>query len=328
LDTGTHLVVGLGLAGLAHIDPVVSADPAVSMAVLAGTVIGSQAPDFDGLLRLKGGAAYIRNHRGASHSLPAIVIWTLLITAGIALIFGSLPFWHIGMWVLIAVSLHVFSDMFNSYGTQALRPFTKKWIRWNIIHIFDPFIFTTHILAIFCWAFRLAEPAAIFPALYVLTALYYVIRTIQHTVLQKRLAKQDPFHEPGDSYHLIPTIYLNQWNVIKKKPCGNYAMGDLKSGKLLWVDEANCQQQHPASEASKQHPIIASFIRFSPFSCSEVRTHHFGYEVRWADVRYRNRKQYPFVAVVMMDRDYHPIDSYIGWISESKLEKKLRASAY
>ena len=81
MDTGTHLVFGLGLAGLAMTDPVVASNPPLFGAVLAGTIIGSQAPDLDGLLRLKSNALYIRNHRGISHSLPAVLIWTVLITA-------------------------------------------------------------------------------------------------------------------------------------------------------------------------------------------------------------------------------------------------------
>ncbi len=85
MDTGTHLVIGLGLAGLSQIDPSVSADTAATTAVFIGTVIGSQIPDVDGLLRFKGNATYIRNHRGRSHSLPALLLWTLLITGALAL---------------------------------------------------------------------------------------------------------------------------------------------------------------------------------------------------------------------------------------------------
>ena len=80
MDSGTHLVMGLGLAGLASIDPVVASDQTLYAAVLIGTVVGSQAPDLDGFLRLKSNAVYIRNHRGLSHSIPAIAIWSILIT--------------------------------------------------------------------------------------------------------------------------------------------------------------------------------------------------------------------------------------------------------
>lgn len=52
MDTGSHLLFGLTLAGLAYLDPVVSQSPEVAQAVMAGTLIGSYAPDFDTLIRL------------------------------------------------------------------------------------------------------------------------------------------------------------------------------------------------------------------------------------------------------------------------------------
>jgi inner membrane protein len=51
MDTGSHLLFGATLAGLAFFDPVVSAHPEVAHAVLAATLLGSHAPDFDTLTR-------------------------------------------------------------------------------------------------------------------------------------------------------------------------------------------------------------------------------------------------------------------------------------
>jgi inner membrane protein len=327
MDTGTHLVVGLGLAGLAYIDPVVATDPHVSTAVLAGTVLGSQIPDSDTLFRLKSNAAYIRNHRGGSHSLPAVVIWTLLITCLLAVIFGPLPIWHVAFWVFIAVGFHVFSDCFNTYGTQAARPITKKWVSWNIIHIFDPFIFGSHLAAILLWSLHLLPPQVIFPWLYAVIALYYVWRTLVHHFEQRRLPLLDPDYLDGDRYHLIPTVNWNIWTVVKRREDGTFAVGDQRHGVLRWVENIRCAT-HPAVESSKSHPDVKAFLYFSSFACAEVRQHHWGYEVRWADIRYRHRKQYPFVAVVMMDADMRPLDSYVGWLSESRLEKRLRTDLY
>ncbi|MCC2685087.1 MAG: metal-dependent hydrolase [Paenibacillaceae bacterium] len=327
MDTGTHLVIGLGLAGLAYIDPVVAADSTVSTAVLIGTVLGSQAPDSDGIMRLKGNAAYIKNHRGASHSLPAIGIWTLLITSLLCLFFRDLPVLHVGMWVLIAVCVHVFTDLFNTYGTQGGRPFTDKWISWNIIHIFDPIIFCSHLVAIFLWSTHLAEPDFIFPALYISLAGYYIWRTITHYVLQSGLYRKDLSYERGEKYILIPTVNLYVWNIVKRRNDGTFMLGELRNNHLKWIDHVSCDC-HPAVEASKAHPDIAAFLYYSSYACAEIKNHPWGYEVRWADVRYRHRRQYPFVAVVLMDRSYEPMDSYVGWVSESRLEKKLRAGSY
>ncbi|MFC4103057.1 metal-dependent hydrolase [Paenibacillus xanthanilyticus] len=328
MDSGTHLVMGLGLAGLASVDPVVASDQTVYAAVLIGTVVGSQAPDLDTLLRFKGNAIYIRNHRGMSHSLPAIAIWTLLITLLLQIGFNfGLPWAHIVGWVLLAVVIHVFTDLFNTYGTQAMRPFTKKWISWNIIHIFDPVIFTAHVIAIVLWALRAFDPATLFPALYALLIVYYIWRTLSHRMILRRLPKLDDQHEPEDEYMIIPTISLYDWNVVKQRGDGSYVIGDLKQGRLRWVDSARCSS-HPAVERSKQDISIRSFLSFTSFACAEVREHSWGYEVRWCDVRYRHRKQYPFVGVLLMDSDYKTLGSYVGWLSDERLQKRLRMNTY
>jgi len=328
MDTGTHLVMGIGLAGLAMVDPVVAANPTIQLAVLIGTVAGSEAPDFDGLLRIKGNAAYIRNHRGISHSLPAIAIWTILITGLLQLFYkGSLPWLHVGGWVLLAVVVHIITDLFNSYGTQALRPFSDKWISWNIIHIFDPFIFTSHIIAILLWAGGLVNPALLFPILYLILIVYFFWRTTtQHAILQK-LPKLDHEHEPSDAYIPIPTVTLNKWNIVKQMADGQFVLGEFVNNKLHWVDKVRCSN-HPVVDMSKSDPAIKAFLYFTSFACSDVREHNWGYEVRWSDVRYRHRKQYPFVAVLLMNKQYETVGSYAGWLSDERLNKRLRMNSY
>ncbi|MBO7745171.1 metal-dependent hydrolase [Paenibacillus sp. MWE-103] len=328
MDSGTHLVVGIGLAGLAAVDPVVAGDQTLYAAVLIGTVVGSQAPDLDGVLRLKSNAAYIRHHRGASHSIPAVALWTIAITLLIEAIFRfRLPWVHVGGWVLLAVCVHVFSDLFNTYGTQAARPFTQKWISWNIIHIFDPVIFVSHLIAIALWALRVGDPAVIFPLLYAFLIVYYIWRTVTHRTLQRRLARIDPDYRPGDKHILIPTISLHDWNVVKRRPDGHFFIGDFRQGKLRWIDSARCED-HPAIDKSRNDPSIRAFLYFTSFACADVQEHPWGYEVRWSDVRYRHRKQYPFVGVLLMDKEHKTLGSYVGWLSDERLQKRLRMNTY
>jgi inner membrane protein len=327
MDTVTHLIMGVGLAGLAQVDPAVAADPAASAAVLIGTVAGSQAPDLDGLTRLRSNALYVRHHRGITHSLPAVVLWTVLIAGGLALAFPGVPAPVLTRWVFIAVALHVFMDLFNSYGTQALRPFTEKWIALNVLHIFDPVIFGAHAAAIVLWLFNLARADIVFPMMYALLAVYVAWRSATHARLTARLPQIDSRAEPKDRYELVPTVHPNQWNVIKTKPDGAYVLGEWKRGTLAWVDEAHCAR-HPAVEASKQHPDIAAFLYYSTHPCAELKHHPWGYEVRWIDVRYRHRKQYPFVGVVLLDRSLRPLNSYVGWLGNKRIGKKLRLDSY
>ncbi|ANE45073.1 hydrolase [Paenibacillus swuensis] len=327
MDTGTHLVIGLGLAGLAHIDPVVASDSTLATAVFIGTVLGQQAPDADTLIRFRGNAAYIKNHRGKSHSLPAVALWTLLITGLISLFFPAASVAHLMLWVFIAVALHVFIDCFNTYGTQAAYPLTEKWISWNIIHIFDPFIFVAHVIAILFWTFSLTKPEFIFTALYIIIAGYYLWRTFVHFWLQRSLPKHDPEYKTGETYYAIPTVKYNAWNVVKRIDSRSYRIGDFSGGTLRWLDQATCSD-HPAAELSKQSQEIGAFTYFSSFACADVKEHKWGYEVRWVDVRYRHRKQYPFVGVILMNTEYKVLDAYVGWLSDERLEKRLRMDSY
>lgn len=129
---------GMGLAGLSFVDPAVASHGTLAGAVMVATVLASQAPDADTALRLKDNALYIRNHRGITHSLPFLLLWPALITLVIGPLFGftdvhSLS--HIALWSFIGVAVHVFSDLFNTYGTQAARPFTEKWIAQHYPHL-------------------------------------------------------------------------------------------------------------------------------------------------------------------------------------------------
>lgn len=327
MDTGTHFVFGVGLGGLAMIDPVVTSYDYGPIAVLIGTIAGSNAPDSDALLRFKSNADYIKHHRGLSHSLPAVAGWTILITLLVSLVFREVPWQHIGFWVLIAVVVHVFSDMFNAYGTQAYRPINRKWVAWNIINIFDPFIFIAHIFAILLWVSETARPQTVFPALYGLLAVYYVWRTVVHARLAEIIPKRDPERRPGDRYTVLPTISLHRWNVVRTSEDGTYGVGEWGEGRLKWIDVMKCDV-HPAIDASKEHPDVKAFLGITRFPCGHVTPQTWGYEVRWIDIRYRHRRQYPFVAVVIMDKSFVPLQSYVGWVSDDRLEKRLRMNTY
>lgn len=93
---------------------------------MVGTIVGSHAPDFDTILKLRNNATYLRHHRGITHSIPLVIFWGIAISSIIYLFLPEVNFLHLWLWTSLAVILHVFVDIFNAYGTQAYRPFTKK----------------------------------------------------------------------------------------------------------------------------------------------------------------------------------------------------------
>ncbi|WP_047155147.1 metal-dependent hydrolase [Aneurinibacillus tyrosinisolvens] len=314
MDSGSHLAFGLSLAGLAYVDPAISHNSALSQAVLLGTIIGSHAPDFDMVTRIKGYASYLRHHRGITHSIPALFIWPLVLALSLAAVFQVTTYWmHLYMWSFIAVILHVFLDTLNSYGVQSMRPFTKKWIQLDILTIFDPFLFVLHTAGIVAWLGFAYEPAVIFPYIYGLTFLYIGLRAAQHRFLiRKALASMGA----AETCRVIPTFFWFHWGVIvETKNC--FYTGKIVYGRLLveqvYSRSTSAIQQNPIVRATLKTEGVRAFLEFAQcIHVTWVERQH-GYEVQWSDVRFWYNRKLPFGVDIMLDRDCNVVKQTLGW---------------
>lgn len=321
MDTGTHVVMGVAIGGLATIDPVVANDPTLFHAVFAGVMLGSQAPDFDTILKFKNNAVYIRNHRGITHSMPFVIFWGILIASLIYLIVPEVSFLHLWLWTFLAVIIHVFVDIFNAYGTQALRPFTDKWVALGMINTFDPYIFFLHVAGIVAWMLG-ADPAFTFLVMYAIIALYYVKRVFDKREITKKIYEVFPKTE---LIALSPTRKQNHWRVAISTH-NRYYVGTVVDGHIQLMDEFERVKipNSPLIELAKTDKNISAFLSFSPIYRWEIIEREEYTEVRFMDLRYRSKGRYPFVAVVHIQGQQKIINSYTGWIfSEHKLQKKL-----
>ncbi|QPC45779.1 metal-dependent hydrolase [Mangrovibacillus cuniculi] len=322
MDTATHITMGIALGGIATLDPTVATSSTVATAVMFGTVIGSQIPDIDTVLKLRNNAIYIRHHRGITHSIPAVLLWPIVLSGIIFLFFPSVPFSTLWLWTFLAVFLHVFVDIFNAYGTQALRPFSKKWVAIGVINTFDWVIFLTHLVGIFLWYFG-AEPGPLFIGMYCALVFYYLVRFAQKLVIHYKIKKLIP-----DVTNMIiaPTMGFTSWRlaIVSKQ---RFYVGRAENGKVEILDEF-LRKKLPKSDvisAAKVDPNLSAFLSFSPLYRWVIEEYNDHYEVRFIDLRYRSNDYYPFVAVVKLDEELNILSSYTGWIfSEEKLKEKLK----
>src|SRR5690606_16300125 len=321
MDTGTHIVMGIALGGLAMADPAVVSHPETMTAVVSGVIIGSLAPDVDTVLKLRDNAVYIRHHRGATHSIPAVLLWPLLIAGALSLIFPEANLLHLWLWSFLAVFMHVFVDIFNSYGTQALRPISNRWVALGVINTFDPIIFGAHIVALMIWAFG-ANPVWTISILYVAMFFYYlarfaVQRAIKHAVRNTIPGATDVF--------VAPTMRFFHWRIAANTERHHYV--GRAYGRTINIYDKFMKKEMPENnliQAALKDKNMAAFISFSPLYRWEINQYGEIYEVRLIDLRYRSNDYYPFVAVAHLDKECKIINSYTGWIfSEDKLRKKL-----
>jgi inner membrane protein len=321
LDTGTHVVMGIALGGLATLDPIVAGSSVTTTSVLIATIAGSQIPDIDTVLKLRNNAIYIRNHRGVTHSIPAILLWPLILLAVIYPFFPNANLLHLWGWTFAAVFIHVFVDIFNAYGTQALRPFTSKWVALGVINTFDPIIFGIHIVAIIIWVFG-ADPGYTFLTMFVVLFGYYLLRFYAQGKVKAEVKKLIP-----DATEIIiaPTMKFHLWRIAAMNE-GEFYVGKAVGTNVEILDRFKRVPvpETPVLEAAKKDKNLAAFLSFSPVYRWELDEYDDYYEVRFIDLRYRSNGHYPFVAVVQLDLELNPISSYTGWVfSEQKLRKKL-----
>lgn len=322
MDTATHVVMGFAIGGLATLDPVVAQSTVNTQSVLVAAIIGSQIPDIDTLLKLRNNAVYIRNHRGITHSIPAIFIWSVVVAAFVYFFFPETNWLHLWIWSLVAVFMHVFVDIFNAYGTQALRPFSSKWVALGMINTFDPYIFGLHVAGILIWLLG-APPGYTFLIMYGIIFLYYILRFVMQQMVKSAVLKTVP---DAERIIIASTMYFNQWRIAVTAK-DYYYVGRAYRRSITIFDKFKRipVPDTPVIKAALQDKNISAFLSFSPVYRWEIKEYNEYTEVRFIDLRYRSNGHYPFVAIVKLDEDLELITSYTGWVySEEKLRKKLQ----
>ncbi|MDF2605939.1 MAG: hypothetical protein K0S34_129 [Bacillales bacterium] len=327
MDTATHFAMGISLGGLALVDPVIATDTELARAAMAAAIIGSQIPDIDTIFKLQNNAKYIKNHRGATHSIPAILIWPFFITFLLGLIYRFNEYNHIIVVSLIAVVIHVGMDILNGYGTQALKPFSNKWLAIGAINTFDSFIFFLHISGIFLWLIGLSA-VIVFPLVYTINVLYIFYRFFKRQQIVNMIKSHFKDNEI-DSIVISSTMKQKNWKVAVITNDYFY-VAEVINGKLIFHDEFERIELPDCDEISNAltDENIKAFLSFSPVFRWEIKNRDTHTEVKFIDLRYRSKNHYPFVAVVLLDNEYNKLSSYTGWIfSEEKLRKKLEFSS-
>ncbi len=131
MDPLTHTAAGVAIARLIPA-------PSRKWGLLAGVGF-ALLPDIDVLVILVDRFSYIRHHRGITHSLLALGLFTLL-GAWVGRRLGG-PRWFRPLLALGATVLgsHLLLDVATSYGTQILSPFSRHRFALDWLFIIDPY---------------------------------------------------------------------------------------------------------------------------------------------------------------------------------------------
>jgi membrane-bound metal-dependent hydrolase YbcI (DUF457 family) len=144
MDNLTHTLVGatLAKAGL---------EKKFGKGTLLTLIIASNLPDIDAFWAMvRGGADAFLTRRMVTHSVPGIMVLSLLLAFVISRFNKNIKFSHLVFLALMGMVGHLFFDLVNSYGVVMLYPFSMKRFELSWIFIIDlvlwaimltPFIF-------------------------------------------------------------------------------------------------------------------------------------------------------------------------------------------
>jgi len=150
MDPVTHVAAGVLLGQAAH-DRFPGARGLVPLAALAAWI-----PDVDNIVTFFGPEAYMRYHRGYTHSLVggALLAWLLALVA--ARFQPAAKAGRLFVLFYLCVLSHLFLDCITSYGTGVFLPFSDARISFPAVFILDP-VYTLALIG-------LAAAAALRPA--------------------------------------------------------------------------------------------------------------------------------------------------------------------
>lgn len=115
--------------------------PAVWQLVLTGFLAGA-FPDIDAVMQQFGDLAYLRHHRGVTHSLLLLPLWALLVawlmSRAFAVTRGQRAGWK-SLWLVsaAAIAIHIAGDWITAFGTMLLEPLSNARFGLGSVFIID-----------------------------------------------------------------------------------------------------------------------------------------------------------------------------------------------
>ncbi len=142
MDPITHAIVGLAVGCKA------GGPLSLSNGLVVASALGAVMPDIDIVAYLRGEFAYLRQHRGFSHSIPGLALIALSLGLVLDMVYPAYSFTALVIWAFWGALSHTFLDLFNSYGVKILWPFNRRMCTLNLLTLFDPILFGMMLLSI------------------------------------------------------------------------------------------------------------------------------------------------------------------------------------
>ena len=189
MDTITHSLLG-GLVTRSLFPKTKPHVPLTNHQRIAIGAIGGAFPDIDYIASWIDPMVYLTQwHRGITHSLVLLPIWSIMLGILLAILFRQRGYWrYISLLVGTAILSHILSDLITVYGTQIFAPLSHWRASFGTTFIIDPW-FT--LLALAGFAFSFSSKWKKLPVFFLATLVTYVL--LQGIVKHRATAIADDY---------------------------------------------------------------------------------------------------------------------------------------
>lgn len=295
MDNLTHTLTGLALSKAGSFGKT----PGATLAL----VLASNAPDVDLLFGLQGPLAYLQHHRDMSHSLVGAPLLALALAGGLRLAFRGSRLLVLLAATLTGVSVHVFMDLWTSYGTRVLAPFDRTFYAWDLVFILDPWLLILLLVTLLV-AMRLPLPSRVASVGLGLMLAYVGGRAVLH----QRALEEGITRVPGGSAlraAALPTpLDPFRWRLLADTGAA-YFTGELRlNGPLTpFARRVKLPETAVVARVRETSDVAAAFLDFSSYPWLETAETDAGTEVVFRDLRFERPGRDSFVARVLIGPD-------------------------
>lgn len=300
MDPITHGIIGLAIAAFT------GETAALANPYAIGSLLGAVIPDGDIIMQIKGDCSYLKNHRGASHSVPFSFLYAGAITLLLSLLYPGASLNKLFMYAFYGCISHLILDITNSYGAKVLWPFSKKRLTIDLLLVYDPLLIIFS-LAIIIPTLR----ALIHPAITIALFVLYLAFRSEMKIHVKKIIKENMNNEDEIiSVRVLPSmIGLVKWHFVVKLS-NKKIVGEVnllpRSFRIIDVMENLDNQLYNAVINTKIAEFFGEFTPIFHINCKKIMT---GYEFSFTDLRYYMAKDFLHHATAVFDENLHLVSS-------------------
>jgi inner membrane protein len=245
-------------------------------------------------------------------------LWPSVITLGMLPFFEGIAWGWVWLWSFLAVLVHVGLDALNTFGTQALLPFSNKRLSRDVLMVLDPVILITQVAGIAIWLAGLVSPGPLFAFINSCTVVYIAVRFAMQRRYVRLLSIR---YGTAKAVSVLPTFRFNRWTAIAETD-SDLILGDWTGYRYRETEriaKRSSNEPEQALEAPDRETLkhmsavadtffsIADHIRHEQIVTEEMIRYI------WTDLRFRFGSYYPFKAILEFDRNGNLVFDHLSW---------------